>query len=287
MRTSRSRGSVSVNRLAQREFLPAIFSLISILGCEYPSSSALESNQWVISSRPKAGASELPRYGPVYFKLDRRILPHSLSSTAVALRSGAASARFRPLFEPVENKILFELYERYPLEPSVTYLLEVHDLEDLDGSLQPEKYRVFFGTGTERGSKPSFTRVDWEEIEPIFSSRCAVAGCHGGDVPILGLNFTSPETVERTAVRVGSSQLGSELISAEGARGGHSLAGLSIIEAQWQGGQPAASYLMYKVLADEHILGDAMPPSDSEISPLSRAELKALSYWIIAGARLE
>jgi mono/diheme cytochrome c family protein len=46
-------------------------------------------------------------------------------------------------------------------------------------------------------------------------------------------------------------------------------------------GEPASSYLMYKVLADDHIRGEPMPPSGPR---LDAEELELLASWIRSGA---
>jgi hypothetical protein len=257
------------------------------LGCDLPPAKEKQEEQWDLSSTPKDGDRDVPRLGPLSVQLDRRILPRTVAPLSIQVKSGDVSAYFRPIIEPVGRVIRLELYPRYPLEPDVTYRLAMDSLVDLDGGWQDKPYEAFFRTGQELGSYSPFPRVAWSEVAPIFSASCSLATCHGSHDPAIDLDLSGPAGIERTAVRVRSRQLPSDLIPAEGARGALSLAGLNIIEAQPDVGQSVSSYLLYKVLADSHILGDSMPPPESSAAPLSKSELKLLSYWILSGAPTE
>jgi hypothetical protein len=258
--------------------------LFGVVGCDVPPGAQTDEIQWDISSSPKAGAQGVKRFGPIWIEFDRRILPHSLQTGSLELKSGEVRTRYQTLLDPVSRTIHLQLNSRFPLEPEVTYRLAVDSLTDLDGVSQDEPYEIYFRTGTELGEAESIPQVDWPTVEPVFSASCALATCHGSKSPVLGLNLSSAAGVAQTAIGARSRQLPSDLISAEGARGALSLAGLRIIEAQWGVGQSASSYLMYKVLRDPHILGDSMPPPDSSVQPLSKRELTALSHWILSGA---
>lgn len=264
-----------------------MLSTTAFVGCDLPSVKESQEAQWVISSTPKDGDRDVPRLGPISVELDRRILPHTVDSAPIQVKSSDVSAYFRPIIEPVGRLIRLELYPRYPLEPGVTYRLVMDGLIDLDGGWQDKPYEAFFRTAQDLGSYSPFPRATWSEVAPIFSASCSLANCHGSRDPALKLDLSGPAGVERTAVRVRSQQLPFDLISAEGARGALSLSGLKIIEAQPGAGRPVSSYLMYKVLEDSHILGDSMPPPESSVPRLSKSELKLLSYWIIAGAPTE
>jgi hypothetical protein len=46
-------------------------------------------------------------------------------------------------------------------------------------------------------------------------------------------------------------------------------------------GDPATSYLVYKMLGDPHVWGEVMPPE----GPLPVGQIGLVSDWILAGAR--
>lgn len=265
----------------------AVFAVV-IQCCDVPAGDAGQEDEWDISSSPADGDQEVPRLGPIYVQLDRRVLPQAVSSDSVRLFSGEVRASLRLFFEPVSRRIIVELVKKSPLEPAVIYKLSVEELIDLDGNRQKEPYEAVFRT-TDSEPEPGalLPQVGWPEVEPIFSGRCAGRSCHGPSAPALNLDLSSAKGVERTAVGVLSRQLSFGSIPGEGARGALSLAGLNIIDVQAGSGQPAGSYLIYKALGDPHILGDRMPPPDAGISDLTKPELKALSYWVRSGAPTE
>jgi hypothetical protein len=256
--------------------------------CDAPARQGGPGDEWDISSSPADGEPGVSRAGPVYVQLDRRVLPQAVSSDSVKLFSGEVRASVKLFYEPVSRRIVAELSGKTPLYPAVIYELDVKDLIDLDGNRQTEPYQAVFRTAvSEPEAVPVLPRYGWPEVEPIFSSRCAGSGCHGGNAPALDLDLSSAAGVERTAAGAPSRQLSFAALPPEGARGALSLAGLSIIDVQAGYGQPAGSYLIYKVLGDPHILGDGMPPPGAGVSGLTKTELKTVSYWIRSGAPVE
>lgn len=132
---------------------------------------------------------------------------------------------------------------------------------------------IRFATGERaEGAEPT-GQTPWEPVAALFAARC-VTGCHGGDRPAMGLDLGSAEAVRATAIGVPAVQTGDrEAVPIRG------LAGLPIIDALPGGGRPATSYLVYKMLGDEHVLGEAMPPEGATIE-----EARLVADWILAGA---
>jgi hypothetical protein len=220
-------------------------------------------------------------------ELDRRVSPQSVHRGAVQISSGEIFSWLYLYFEPVSSRIVVGLYADRPLEPFVSYRLLVQDLVDFDGNVQPERYQVLFRTGSRLEESIPWPSVSWSGIEAVFKRSCARANCHTGSTPALGLDLSSAKGIQQTAIGVRSNELPMNNISAEGARGLFSFSGFQIIDVGISNGRPASSYMMYKVLGDSHIVGYAMPPSDSDLPQLERDELEAMSTWILYGASTE
>lgn len=268
----------------RRFILPlALFSLI-VMACDLPPEESSLTSEWVVSSFPESGDTDVSRTGTMAIELDRRVFPDSVTRDTVQISSGEIFSWLLVYFEPVTQQIVIGLYPDRPLKPFVTYRLIVQGLVDLDGETQPETHQVMFRTGSQLEETIPAPFAEWSRIDAIFQQSCAHANCHAGSTPALGLNLSNAIGVRQTAIGASSSELPKNMISAEGADGLFSLSGFRIIDVSVSFGQPASSYLMYKVLDDSHIVGRAMPPPDSDLPLLDRQELEALSAWILFGA---
>lgn len=101
------------------------------------------------------------------------------------------------------------------------------------------------------------------DVQPIFTASCALANCHAGPSPVLGMNLAS------------------------------GLARASIVDVPSQEvpalhrvrpGQPDSSYLVHKVQGTQGSvggLGGRMPLGGT---PLSAEQIAAIRAWITAGA---
>lgn len=96
--------------------------------------------------------------------------------------------------------------------------------------------------------------------ENVFSTSCALAGCHAGSSPQQGLNLSAGRAHENL-VDVRSNERPDLLRVAPGA--------------------PDSSYLIHKVEGRSSIVGEQMPLGGE---PLSQEEISALRTWIERGA---
>jgi len=234
----------------------------------------------MLDSSPADGDSEVPRWLELRVDLDRYLLPRSVSRATVRLESGAITELFYLRFDPVAQQIRAQLPESAPLQAHTAYDLVVDELRDLDGNLQPEEYRITFRTGGALGDGPAPVDATWSQVAPLLERRCALSGCHAPPAARAGLDLSSADAVRRTALGALSSQFPSGSLG-QAAPGALTLAGLPIVDVVGGGGSPARSYLLYKVLGEDHILGAPMPP---EGPALAADELRLLADWIQIGA---
>ncbi len=101
------------------------------------------------------------------------------------------------------------------------------------------------------------------DIQPIFTSSCALSGCHAGISPQQGMNLSAGISHANT-VGVASNQ--SPLL-------------------RIMAGNPDSSYLVHKIQGTQGTVGGAgssrMPRGRS---PLSQADIDRIRAWITAGA---
>ncbi|HEX7477988.1 MAG TPA: Ig-like domain-containing protein [Polyangiales bacterium] len=253
----------------------------SLLGCDF-AVPARDGAAWHLSSTPADGAQAVSRASRIVVSLDREVVPQSVGHGSVALRSGAVAAAVTLRLQPVDRELWLDIDPHEPLDPEVSYRLEIDGLVDLDGQPQPEPYRATFRTGTGLGAHAADGPFDPAEIRALFTQRCAQASCHGGSNPASGLDLSSAAGIRATAIGV-RSQGPAGTTSEEGVRGALWLTGLRIVDIVAGRGQPATSQLVYKLLGDSHVVGERMPPTGA---PLSLAQLREISAWIEAGAPL-
>jgi hypothetical protein len=248
-------------------------------GCDLPPEPRALEGPRVLSSDPEDGAQGVDRAKSVRVRFDRALAPEDVHRGNVALVSGARSAFLAPRFDPVDHALLLDIAGE-PLDPNVLWRVELGELRDLE--LAPmEPVTLSFRTGDQAVGDPPLAAPSFADVAPIFE-RCASAGCHAGPDAVLGLDLSSAEAIRRTAVGIAAEQV---RVGVEGERpwdGADGLFGLARIDVAADRGNPAQSYLLYKVLGDPHIAGARMPPAPA--APLSEGELRALADWILVGA---
>ncbi|MGE0785883.1 MAG: Ig-like domain-containing protein [Sandaracinaceae bacterium] len=251
----------------------------ALLGCDLPPERA-PGGPRVLGSDPEDGDEGVDPYVAPRVYFDRPVFFGDIHRGRMSLRSGARAAFLSGWFDPVDRVLTIENLTP-PIAPDVVHRLTVTGIRDLDLDEMPDDYVVAFTTGEDGGPPRPADAVGWSSVAPIFE-RCAVDGCHGGSTPMLGLDLSSPDAIERTAVGVGAIET---RVGTQGDtvwRGSPTLGGMARIEARAGLGDPARSYLLYKVIGDPHAVGARMPPPPD--APLDPSELRALSRWIRAGA---
>jgi Bacterial Ig-like domain len=259
------------------------FGLLCVImcACDLESADSWRASSWSIESKPRDGEQGVARARPLRVQLDRRVLPRSVSRANVRLRSGAYAPPIELRYELLTREIVLAFDAAAPLRANTTYGLEVEGLIDLDGFEQPEPWSVLFRTGDALDDDPLPQPADAPGAAlALLSERCASAGCHTAASPAAALDLSSALGVERTALRTsGQLELGS--LGEQGASGVLWVPATRIVDVVAGVGQPASSYLMYKVIGDDHIVGDPMPPTGPR---LRMEDLELLVGWIRRGA---
>lgn len=211
----------------------------------------------------------------------------------------------RPEYDVVERVVVFRLTQF--LEPGTLYTVELLSAD----SSTDWGFQAFDGAPLEAGGAPLkfnfFTKRnrDWlpqlpvepipscERVLEIFANAgCTAGGCHGGSVPSAGLRLDRPETFVDTAFNRVARQ------TEVGAAVGVPLEDPDRFGVQMpiiDPGQPANSYLLYKLLRGEfsHWLGPDDPGRCSsrysvglgpDCVPPTAAELTRLREWFVRGA---
>jgi hypothetical protein len=110
------------------------------------------------------------------------------------------------------------------------------------------------GNGCEPPAAPTISYAG--NVQPIYDTSCALAGCHLGAVPAFGLTLAAGTSYEATV----------DVKALERPQ-------LFFVEP----GNPDASYLVRKIEGGPDIAGDLMPV---DAPPLTSDEISAIRQWI-------
>ncbi|MEM9192972.1 MAG: hypothetical protein AAGF12_27605 [Myxococcota bacterium] len=226
---------------------------------------------------PESGGIEVARLDSLRVFFDRMLAPRSVVRGNVQLVSGNVAVLRSVRWDPVSQAVVASPFGEVPLEPNIQYRLRLSGLRDLEDRFLEEPIEIPFRTGMNLGLREVPREVGFAEVEALLQRRCANQGCHGGDEPAVGLDLSSAEGIRRTTNRRARQSPATTSIHPRGTR---VLVGLPIIDRVAGTGRPETSYLLYKILGEEHILGEPMPPDE----PLSEGEIRNLSDWIRGGA---
>lgn len=254
---------------------------LGLAACVVAPTDPLSEAPWSFEVEPAPGASGVPRRPVITVQLDRRVLPQGVGN-GVWLASGGTRPAVSVEYDPLDRAL--HLQPLYPLLSQTAYSVQVEGLEDLEGRRQPKPYVVAFATGDDAERGAGLPVASWQDIEPLLLERCAVDGCHGGSDPAAGLDLGSPGGVEDTAIGVVSRRSRAGTLGPEVPRGVGTLAGLPLVDRVAGRGRVGSSYLLYKVLGDPHVLGQAMPPQGPSLDP---SEVALVRDWIRGGAPTE
>lgn len=228
-------------------------------------------------------ADRVPTGGPIRVALDRRLSPWSVDRNTVSLSSGAVGEFVFPWFDPLTSQLVVELTR--PLLPATAYVLTLAGLEDLDGfELDAPKRILIISSAMSTEIPAPLSAVRFSDVSGLLLSRCAGGTCHSladraGNLVLEGAHGVAETAVGRPSPQSSS---GRDLpgLRASG------LIDLPVIDGVGASSSASFSYLIYKVLGDEHTLGEAMPPPATG-DPLTADELGLIARWIRTGAALE
>ena len=247
--------------------------VLLIAGCDLPIGEAGDGPH-VISITPSLTGTPIARDATFRIELDRRVTPSSAVDGVVEITSGDNYVWLAQHIDVVHPALIVTPLD--PMDPDVNYGLRVRALRDFDGHASRELPRVLFHTSRALGTRAPPAAVPFAEVAPALAG-CATSGCHAGSRAPLGLDLSSATAVRATAIGVPAREERSSVDGYLDTAVSAALLGLPRVDP----GNPARSYLLYKMLGDPHIAGASMPPSGDASSS---ADLELVQRWIFAGA---
>jgi hypothetical protein len=227
----------------------------------------------------------VPRDQPLGFETDRLLAPRSASRATVQLVSGAVSIFGRLSYDPARRRVVF-FPEPGAMRSGLEYLFVIRPgLAAWDGAAlqSPEVRRLVVTNETVVPPAPATRPTLRGEVAPLLTRRCAIESCHRGPDAVMALDLSSAAAIHNTTVGVASRE-----------RPPSRRAVTEYSDPRWAGllridpglepgrGEPAYSYLLYKLLGDGPIVGQRMPPP--EFPPLTAEEIATVADWIARGA---
>jgi hypothetical protein len=239
---------------------------------------------------------------PIEFTFDRLLLPSTAVRQSIAVSSGpnVGGPFFSPQYDLLERRLTYvpsselehkALYRiRMPVAQSaVDYGLRAFDGAPLSAGVVPTQFS-FATSDVRRKQAPTapFAEPTCDDVSALLAAHCASGCCHGGASPAMGLRLDSSEGLAATAIgRVAhQSETGNTVGTpfSDPARFG---VGMPIIFA----GEPASSYLLYKLLLSPQNLEACQGPSCAFESlpgarncvPLPSDERERLASWFVIG----
>lgn len=219
----------------------------------------------MVSSGPNVGG---PFFSPRYDVLERRL---------TYVPSGW-----------LEGKALYRV--RLPVVKSaLDYGLRAFDGAPLSAGVVPTQFSFVTAAGPgESSPRTPFQEPTCDDISALLAAHCASGCCHGGESPAMGLRLDSIDGLSATAIeRVAHQTETGNTVGipfSDPARFG---VGMPIIFA----GEPASSYLIYKLLLSPENLEPCQGPAcafDSlpgarTCTPLPSDERERLASWFVLG----
>lgn len=214
------------------------------------------------------------------FEVDRLLSPRTLSRSTVSVQSGGVGIFGSLHYDPARRRAVF-VPDGAPAFAATEYQLVVTtDLVAWDGVPLGERTVRSFVTSEDvyvPTAPPVGPRLSID-VAPLLAARCASSGCHSETHAVMALDLSSAAALRRTALGVFSRERPAN-IAGESTRTDPAWSSLERID---HAGDPAYSYLVYKILGDGPLRGDRMPPPP--LAPLTDAEIVRVSDWIARGA---
>lgn len=234
----------------------------------------------VVESEPAAGATNVALDATLRVRFDRTMSVRSLNRGTVRLRSGIVDEALSLRYEPTRRELVAVSFDGAPLAANVQYRLRLDGIFDVAGVEPNSVIEIPFRTGTRAVGTPGPAPVGWADVSELFLERCSSASCHG-DAAAAGIRLDSGDAVRATAIGRARRPTAGGAVGA----GTFGLTGLPVIDVVGGVGRPGTSYLLYLVIDDPAIDGQAMPPAtELTAGGLAADEALRLSEWIRAGA---
>jgi hypothetical protein len=228
-----------------------------------PSSETTREAIGVTATEPELYELGVARDAQVSFWLSAPLDPASLGDMPVDLTSNEVRQGGHVRYDPIERRLTFT--PRGPFRRDLAYdAVLAETLRGLRRGEPVEPITLTFVTGLdEAGREDPVAATFDDDVLPIFERSCASSSCHGPPTNASSLDL---------------SDSGASLSSLLGVRS-YGWVGWVRVDP----GSTAWSYLIYKLIGEESIRGEAMPPG----SPLPIEEIEAIASWIDGGAKVD
>ena len=223
-----------------------------------------------LAATPRDGQGGVPVDAVVRVSFSDHLDERTLYQGGLSLHSGPVSPWIMAYYDPVRRRLV--VWPKSTLRANATWVLDVVEdanvpVAGLDGLPVKPGTLTSFRTGTAAGDNaPYVERTYDEDVRPIFERHCAA--CHKGPgTGVARLRLDTIEGVRDTTMGVPSDGWPTWPRIAPS--------------------RPGESYLVYKLLGYEGIVGAPMPASwepDVPATRLTRRELETVSDWIAGGA---
>jgi len=286
--------------------------VLAAAGCDVGSHAEFEPPRvHVVETRPAHGEGTecsdadpgcgVPRRPELVVRYDRPLWPEPERFQEILVYSGSRGIVVRVdsvRYDVLDRTLAYELGPR--LAPRSLYRVELadpargtapraYDGGELEPGPVPFEFQFLTqGAGAAPEAEPAKAEVPTcGEIAALLDRHCG--GCHGAELPAMGLTLSSPEGLRRTAIRRVARQTetgsGSGVPSVHPARFGTAM---PLIEP----GRAAGSYLVYKLLVNEasfepcnaaDCAAFATQPGADSCGSWSEREREALRDWFVRG----
>jgi hypothetical protein len=246
----------------------AVWALVALGGCAPPPEedpdAAVPPGPHPVWSDPANGDTDVLIDKVIRVGMSDHLDGRSVRRNRFKLYSGPLAMWVMVQYDPVRQRL--SVWPSVSMWKNTTWGLELLDgLAGLDGSPVTPVVVTEFRTGAASGDNQPFPFLNYEEhVKPVFDARCA--SCHGGTGPVADLDLASADGIGDTALGVSSTGW-----------------------PEWKritASRPGESYLLYKIIGDERIVGAPMPRSWDEsapATPLPLEDQQAVADWIASG----
>jgi hypothetical protein len=217
----------------------------------------------VTATEPGQYELDVARDATISFWFSRPLDPASFGAAAIDVTSHEVRQGGTIRYDPIDRRLSFVPRGTYRRDLAYDAVLT----EALRGLRRGEPVApttLTFMTGLHEDGREEVETASFEtDVLPLFQRSCVSSACHGPPRNAASIDLSSAYTAATSLIDVRS--------------------------AGWAGwprvspGSAAWSYLVYKILGEESVRGEAMPPGD----PLPLAELQAVASWIDGGAKVD
>lgn len=217
----------------------------------------------VIATEPDLHELHVARDARISFWFSAPLDPASIGAAAIELTSNEVRQGGVVRYDPIERRLSFTPRGVFRRDLAYDAVL-AETLRGLRGGEPVSPTTLTFVTGLDEAGRETPVVASFEtDVLPVFERSCALSSCHGPPTNAASLDLSD-------AGAASSSLLGVRSFGWVG-------------WARVDPGSAAWSYLVYKLLGEETVRGEPMPPG----SPLQLEEIEAVASWIDGGAKVD